>query len=152
MIDRTARKQLASCLRQLLARQITNDEFEWALPRCRSHDGVIAPIESRAWTFYSDMHEHRIDRELARAVREDVARWILFLQHDLEYRWPRGPWDCFPIHNWPLNLLTLGWWEWRKARQVRQWEKHGDLGVWPFLTRSELSAACAQPKFLIGSS
>lgn len=152
MIDRAARKQLASCLRQLLARQVSNDEFECSLPRCRSGDGVIAPIESRAWTFYSDMHEHRIDRDLAHAVREDVARWILFLQRDLEYRWPPGPWDRFPIHKWPLNLLTLGWWERRKARRVREWESHGDVDVWPFLTRSELSAACAQPQFLVGSS
>ena len=129
---------------------MTNDEFEDSLPRDLSSDGVIDPIESRAWTFYSDMHEHYLDRDLSRAVREDVARWILFLQRDLEYRWPRGPWDRFPIYNWPLNLLTLGWWEQRKARLLRDWERHGDVDVWPFLTRSEYSAACAEPRLLVG--
>ena len=73
MIDRVARKQLASCLRQLLARQVTNDEFECSLPRCQSGDGV-------------------------------------------------------------------------------EWERQGDIAVWPFLTSSEFTAACAQPRFLVGSS
>lgn len=152
MIDRSARRHLANQLRRLLSRHITNDEFEEAVSRCCSVDRVIAPIESRAWTFYSDMHAHTIDRDLARAVREDVARWILFLQHDLEYRWPPGPWDSFPIDFWPLNVLTLGWWSRSETRRVREWESHGDADVWPFLTKSEMVAACARPKFLVGSS
>lgn len=130
---------------------MSNDAFELGLPRWSSGDGVIEPIESRAWTFYSDMHEHRLDRELARALREDVARWVLFLQGDLEYRWPVGPWDNYPIYNWPFNLLTLGWWERRKARRLREWQSHGDVEVWPFSTRAELAAACAAPRFLVGS-
>lgn len=82
MIDRDARDRLATALRQLLARQITKDQFEGVRSSRRSNDRVIGPIESRAWTFYSDMHPHKLNRELADAVRSDVARWILFLQTD----------------------------------------------------------------------
>jgi hypothetical protein len=130
---------------------MTNDSFECALPS-RRVDGVLRAIESRAWMFYSDMHEHEVERDLARAVRPEVARWVLFLQNGFEYRWPAGPWDRFPIYNWPLNLLTLGWWERRKEGLLRDWEAHGDVRVWPFLTKSELDAARARPRFLVGSS
>jgi len=93
-----------------------------------------------------------VDRALARAVRSDVARWILFLQTDLEYHWPAGPLDQFGCYNWPMNLLTLGWWERRKEGQLRAWERHGDSSVWPFLTREEFAGACRAPTFLVGSS
>ena len=152
MIDREARDLMAEALRQLLARQITNDEFEDMIPSGPSDDGALGPIESRAWTFYDDMHAHKLDREFTDAMRSDVARWLLFLQTDLKYRWSPGPWDRFPIYNWPLNLLTLGWWERRKARLLAEWEQQGDVTVWPFLERSAFDAACARPRFLVGSS
>lgn len=152
MIDQVARDGMATALRQLLARQISNDEFEalvWSLP---TEDPVVRPIESRAWTLYDDLREHRLERELSKAMGSEVARWILFLQAGHEYRWPRGPLDRFPIRNWPVNLLTFGWWGRRKARLLAAWEAHGDVAVWPFLELSELDAARADPRFLVGSS
>lgn len=150
MADRHARNLLASALRQLLARQITNDNFEDAFPQ--SEDGIVEPIESRVWTFYSDMYPHKLSRKLTKVVRSDVARWILFLQSDLEYRWPRGPLDDFPIYNSYLNILTFGWWERRKELQMKAWEQHGDVTVWPFFEKEEFYKARKRPCFLAGSS
>ena len=96
MIDREARDLMAEALRQLLARQITNDDFEEMIPSGPSDDRVLGPIESRAWAFYDDMHAHKLDREFTDAMRSDVARWVLFLQTDLEYRWLPGPVGSVP--------------------------------------------------------
>ena len=150
MIDRYARNVLASALRQLLARQITNDNFEDTIPQ--SEDRIVESIESRAWTFYSDMYPHKLNRKLTKIIRPDVARWILFLQSDLEYRWPLGPLDDFPIYNSLLNILTFGWWERRKELQLKAWEQYGDISVWPFIEKEELNEACKQPYFLTGSN
>ena len=130
---------------------ITNDEFESLVLDESINDRVVGPIISRAWTFYSDLRSQKLDPRLSQAMRSDVARWILFLQTDLKYGWPPGPLDRFPIVNWPLNLLTLGWWERRKVRLLHEWEQHGDVSIWPFLQRAELEAACATPRFLAGS-
>lgn len=86
MIDQAARDGMATALRQLLARQISNDEFEaqvWSLP---SGDAVMEPLRSRAWALYDDLREHRLELDLAEAMRSEVARWILFLQAGHEYR------------------------------------------------------------------
>ena len=152
MIDRAARNTMATALRRLFSRRITNDEFEVMRPREPSGDSVLHPIYHWAWLCYSDNHEHKLARDLAHAVRKDVARFVLFLHSDLEYRWPPMRWLWAPIISWPLTVLTLGWWARVRARHVREWESHGDVEAWPFLTSSELSAACAQPRFLVGSS
>lgn len=150
MIDRVARRQLATLLRRLLARQVSNDEFAVAVRRCASDDDVIDAIAISAWMLYSDSYEHKIDRSVARAARGDVARWILFLQHDLEYRWCPGPWGWSPFCSWVLDLLTLGWWQRRTKRSVDVPDAREQVAVWPFSTRAEFAAACARPRFLVG--
>lgn len=153
MVDRMLRDRFAGALRQLLSRQITNWEFEDFTrgEDLQSADRVLGPIYWRAWTLYSDgMWPERVSQSTAREMRLDVARWVLFLQADLEYRWPPGPMDTFAIRNWPMNLLTFGWWERRKERELRAWQRHGNFDVWPFWSRAEFDAARRAPRFLVG--
>lgn len=155
MIDRALRNRYASALRQLVSGQVTNWQFEGLTggEYLDSQDGVLVPIFWRAWTFYNDdAWPERVRRDVARAVRSDVARWILFLQTDLEYRWPPGPQDQFGIRCVILDLLTFGWWERRKLERLQAWERHGDDAVWPFLTRGECNKARSAPRFLVGCS
>ncbi len=150
MIDRRGRDQMAKVLRQFFGRQITNDDFDGAVEVHKSPDLVLKTIESLAWTLYDDHKTHYLDRETRSLAKDHVARWILFLQTDFEYRWPKGPYDGFPTISLLRNLLTLGWWERRKARLAAEWERHGDVSIWPFLDRAEMEAARTQPRFLVG--
>ncbi|MCC7172802.1 MAG: hypothetical protein IT459_20305 [Planctomycetes bacterium] len=142
---------MAASIRLLVARRITNDEFEALIAPCaRSADRVIGPLEARAWTWYSDTHEHSIDRWSSTLLRPEVARWVLFLQTDVEYRWPPGPRDefrgDFPLLHW----ITGGWSARRELRRLEQWERHGEIKLWPFLNRSEFDAAKRRARFLVG--
>jgi len=148
MIDRVSRRAAGEGLRQLAAGLITNDQFEDRLPRS-SGDVAIAEIRHQAWFLYSDLREYRFvgtDR-LSAEHRREVARWILFLQSDLEYEWPRmsGPISALLF---VANLCTVG----RLGRGVaRHFKRHGDFDVWPFIRRSQYEAALAEPQYLRGA-
>lgn len=149
MVDRDSRTACAALLRRLMIGQLTGDEFECAVDELGGSDPGIRAVRTQAWACYSEGEP--VEREVARAVRQDIARSILFLQSDAEYLWPPYPSGDFPIYNWLFNICTLGWWEQRKANRLREWEQHGDFAVWPFHSRSDYDAACARPRFLVGS-
>jgi hypothetical protein len=150
MVDRDSRRACAQLLRRLMRGEMGGEEFEFAVDQLGSADSGIRAIKSQAWACYSDYSP--VERSVARAVRTEIARSILFLQGDAEYRWPPYPSGDFPIYNWLFNILTLGWWERRKANRLEEWQRHGDSAVWPFHSRAEYDAACARPQFLVGSS
>lgn len=149
MVDRDSRTAFAALLRRLMIGQVTGDEFECAVDELGSSDPGIRAVRTQAWACYTEGEP--VERDFARAVRLDIARSILFLQSDAEYLWPPYPGGDFPIYNWLFNICTLGWWERRKADRLREWEQHGDFAVWPFHSRSDYEAACARPRFLVGS-
>lgn len=149
MVDRDSRTACAALLRRLMLGQLTGDEFECAVDELGGSDPGIRAVRTQAWACYSEGEP--VERDFARAVRQDIARSILFLQSDAEYLWPPYPSGDFPIYNWLFNICTLGWWEQRKANRLREWEQHGDFAVWPFHSRSDYDAACARPRFLVGS-
>jgi hypothetical protein len=148
MIERTSRRAVGELLRHLAAGQITNDQFEDRLPR-GSSDAAVAQIRHQAWFLYSDLREYRFvgrDR-LSDEHRREVARWILFLQSDLEYQWPRMSAPVSALL-FVANLCTLGW----VGRDVvRRFKRHGDFDVWPFIRRSECEATLGEPKYLAGA-
>lgn len=149
MVDRDSRTACAALLRRLMIGQVTGDAFECAVDELGSSDPGIRAVRMQAWACYSEGEP--VERDVARAVRMDIARSILFLQSDAEYLWPPYPSGDLPIYNWLFNIWTLGWWERRKADRLREWEQHGDFAVWPFHSRSDYDAACARPRFLVGS-
>ena len=70
----------------------------------------------------------------------------MFLDSDREYLWPE---DSFlQIVNWPMNLLTLGWWERNKRKRWEQFLEAGDFTVWPFWSGAELESVIQKPRLL----
>ena len=129
--------------------QITNDDLDKVTVDWRDR-GAVA-VKQMAWLLYDDTRQHRIERRLPRGSEErrDVARWIAFLYSDLEYYWPE--YSFIQIVNWPMNLLTWGWWERMKKRRWEQFLEAGDFKVWPFCRVDELDRIRRRPRFL-GSS
>jgi hypothetical protein len=148
MIDRPARRQLAEAIRALVSGQISNDEFEDRVSVTSQDPAVHEVFESGAWGLYSDTHEYHLKGryKLARADKSHVARWVLFLQTDLPYEWPR-------LRGWQQlayllgSLATLG----IAARVYRsRWRRRGDFEVWPFIRTADLRAARRNPAYLAG--
>ncbi len=148
MIHRPSRDRLAEALRHYVAGRITNDdladvEIDW---RDR---GAIA-IYEMSWSLYDDAYEHRaIEKNyIEKAYRRDIARWIAFLYSNEEYIWPE--YSFIQIVNFPMNLVTLGWWERMKRRRWEQFLEAGDFSVWPFCSKQELLHITKHPKLLSG--
>lgn len=147
MVDRAARDRAAELIRHLASGQITNDEFEDALPET-SDSAVSEVFRHGAWFLYSDTSEYRLTGKdaLPRKVRPDIARWLLFLKSDLEYEWPIQPaWGClvYPI----LNVLTLGCFA---CLSRMDWAQRGHADVWPFIRRADYEEALKHPPYLAG--
>ena len=89
MIDRAARDRAALLLRRFAAGRLTNDDFVDAFPSSKT-DPALRAVDQRAWALYDDFRTHRLTgrHALAPAGRREVARWVLFLQSDVEYTWP----------------------------------------------------------------
>ena len=151
MIDYPNRDRLALLLRRYVAGRVTNDELADEAPS-RSADPAIQAVYEQAWNLYDDLSTHRAEgrHALTPDARRLVARWVLFLHSDRQYRWP--PFSFMQIHNWPVNVLTLGWWERRKRRRFEAFQRAGHFNVWPFLTTVEYKEALAKPRFLRGSA
>jgi len=142
MIDRVARNRLAENIRALANGLITNDEFEDRVPL--SEDVAINEIFlSGAWLLYCDMSTYTLTgkHKLSATSKKEVARWVLFLKSNIEYKWP-------PRRFTDLLLATFTLGLWLKVVE-RKLLKAGDLNAWPFLDKRQLeisktgSAYCA---------
>ncbi|WNZ58220.1 hypothetical protein QT397_13060 [Microbulbifer sp. MKSA007] len=125
MIDRESRNKLAELIRSLVAGIITNDEFEDALPQSKD-DAVWEVFHHGVWCLYSDMKEYKLrgKEALSNEERSVVARWILFLKSDIEYKWPSASFrDRF------LNSISFGAFG---QSTLEKWQEHGELAYWPF--------------------
>ena len=149
MIDRVSRDKLATALRQYVSGRITNDDLDGIVVDWRD-SGAVA-VKERAWCLYDDLHDHKAvgKYHLDRAARDEIARWIVFLHSNVEYTWPRYSFD--QIINWPMKLLTLGWWEKNRERIFEQFKAAGDYSVWPFVTKEDFETALENPRYLVGS-
>jgi hypothetical protein len=150
MVDRQSRRQLAELLRHLVAGLITNDEFEARCPR-RSNDAAIRQVlHEGAWFLYDDLQEHRLTghQKPSAADRQSVARWILFLESDVEYEWPVVP-LVIRLALLPFNLVTMGF----VGRMVQRYaSRGGDAEVWPFRRQADYQAALKRPPYLGGAA
>jgi hypothetical protein len=139
MIDRSDRTALASALRSLVARELTNDEFEERTDTLHFSDAAVAEIYGAAWHLYSDLYEHKLDgaHALDAESSREVQRWLLFLDGDLEYEWPVLP-GWVELLLFVPNLLMFGM---PKSVLDRCWfSRKGDVEAWPFLRRADLPA------------
>jgi hypothetical protein len=130
MIDRERRKKLALHLRQLSTGQISNDDFEsgvledvtygwlpeqyYRAKECKNDDSIIRPILEFSWCLYNDLYNHKLigEYKLSDQQIKEIARFILFLQSDLEYEWTyigiTNPLMRFPFTDLLKSILTLG--------------------------------------------
>lgn len=149
MIDRPSRNRLAETLRQYVSGQKTNEDVFDVSVDWRDR-GAVA-VWQMAWGLYDDNYEHRaIGRHyLDKQNRKELVRWIAFLHSDEEYIWPE--YNLMRIVNWPLNLLTLGWWERMKKRKWEEFLQAGDSAIWPFCHKTDLDRVRRRPKLLAGT-
>jgi hypothetical protein len=118
VIDRVGRDRLAEALSQLILGQITNDEFNEAMPD-ESDDPALKEVWDFGWSLYSDTHAYRLtgwNSPSAEALGW-ANRAIIFLRADLPYEWPpwfRGPTPygmemlgCFALLGLPLGALAV---------------------------------------------
>ena len=134
MIDRSARNKLAELIRSLVSGSITNDQFEDALPNS-TDDAVWEVFHSGAWHLYSDMKEYKLRGEdlLSSDEKSMVARWILFLKSDYEYKWPSATFrEAF------LKSVTFGFFG---QSTLDKWEEYGDVSYWPFESSNQFNEA-----------
>ncbi|MFK3737447.1 hypothetical protein [Massilia sp. TN1-12] len=144
MIDRHARDKLALALRRYAAKRITNDELEDAVGRISDDRGVTV-IQDMAWQLYDDMYRHRADgpHALGKDDRRSVARWILFLQTELEYSWPNYDFrrSETSLNRFLADLFTAGQWSKKKQGDWENFLGAGDFEVWPFLKKADEESA-----------
>lgn len=143
MIDREARDKAAEILRHFISGQITNFELEAEMPT--SDDPVISAIEDSVWLFYDDFSKHKMksDWALPKEAKELMARWIMFLHTDEEYKWPAFPHaGVRPLkHGWLARLLG-------KHLEEKMFMGCGTYGVWPFFDESSYDIAKRNPRLL----
>jgi hypothetical protein len=161
MVDRIRRDQLAQLLRQFVDGRTTNREYEdhantIACDRKRrsNDDPAIMAVCTKAYFLYDDIRTHRMTGrwKLRPEHRTEVARWIVFLHSDFEYRWPvsnfvrAGTLGCLVMIA-TLGLAGLFW-----KGVLPQMKSEGDEEVWPFFTRSDYEQALMHPRLLAGQS
>ena len=150
MIDRERRDSLAELLRQLCSGRITNDQFENGasalLTVYGTHgDRAIKAVIKQAWYLYSDLREYRLtDKDaLHRITKREVARWIVFLHSDFEYKWPVSA-CLLGAYRWLLRLI---FWV---SHNIRAWVER-DPDVWPFSRQVDYEHARRSPRLLSGT-
>ncbi|MEO6259545.1 MAG: hypothetical protein ABIP63_04310 [Thermoanaerobaculia bacterium] len=135
MIDRISRDQLIELLDGLAAGRIPRAEFRARTPR--STDRGVREIVAQASLLEPPNPDTPNPQRLTGEDRGEIARWILFLESNGDYRWPSLPTWLRVLCVIP-SILTFGL-IWRPYR--RWFEKQGDHRVWPFLDAGELKAA-----------
>jgi hypothetical protein len=150
LIHRESRNQLAQALRHYVSGRITNDElFDVGMDIDWRDRGANA-VYQMAWNYYDDNHLHYATgkHQISGTHRKDFARWIAFLYSDEEYLWPE--YSFIQFINWPMNLITFGWWGPMKKRKWEQFLEAGDFSVWPFAAKQALEKVRRDPHMLRG--
>lgn len=173
VIDREARDRLALHVRRLAAGRISTDQFDSRAVAGSSHDLAIDAIFYAIDGMYGDLWPSwfRGSKRLTSRWRTYLARCVLFLRSNIEYRWPSDlgviPWkgpmfagEVDQAHD--LNdLLGMRVCEAGCARRERYefataWRKatHA-MGparrAWPFRSSEDLKIASDTPTYLCGS-
>ena len=150
MICRQSRDRLALALRRYVSGRITNDDLDSIQVDWRDR-GAVA-VKQRAWGLYSDNTQHRAagKHAITDDGKREIAKWVVFLHSEQEYVWPE--YSFIQIVNWPLNLLTFGWWERHKGRRRKDFQEAGEFSAWPFVRMADLNDAAQRPRYLAGGA
>ena len=139
MVDRISRDKLAETLRQYVSGRITNDTLDDL--NINNEDFGVKAIKHASWFLYDDLYEHKaIGRnKIEKENRYNISKWILFLQSDEEYLWPRPS-----IFDNIISMLTFGLYN-------NHSKSDGHKEAWPFYKTDELNNALKKPKFFSGN-
>ena len=137
MVDRDGRRRLAELLRRLLAGHISADQFETALSPT-SQDRAVTEVSRSACYAYGDLWEGRLGRDdqVTADFRRHVARWILFLESDLEYDWPLPSLGA-RIVSAVARAIPLG----RMRERERKIITYAGPTLWPFRSQGDCDRA-----------
>jgi len=138
MIDRISRDKLAETLRQYTSGRITNDTLDDL--KINNEDYGVLAVKEASWFLYDDLYQHKAvgKNSIDKDNRHEVSKWIIFLQSDEEYLWPRPS-----IIQKISSILTLGLY---KLKTLSNEEKE----AWPFYTNESLENALKKPKLFSG--
>lgn len=146
MIDRNAREMAHTAVRRFAEGETTNDDFESEYPDAEATpDRSIRAIETMVAQLYSD-HKVQLLTETNSDTgdsHEFLNRCMLFLRSDLEYLWPIDNFLQIRSVGPVLNALSFGTankaLEQRYQRIMAELAEAGDLAVWPFISRQDLT-------------
>lgn len=176
MVDTERRKKLAFHLRHLSVGLITNDEFEDNLSEDVTNgwlpeqyyrakeaildDQIIQPMLELCWGLYDDTRQYKLTRsdKLSNESLKVIARCILFLHSDQEYKWPyfntNSPLMRFSFKEIVISILTLGhYYRTNRKEQLQsfiEFKKLGNFDIWPFFFQEDYEAQLKKQPFLIG--
>jgi len=176
MIDISRRRKLAIHLRHLSVGLISNLDFEsnliddvtngW-LPEqyyrskeAKFDDKIIQPMLELCWGLYDDTRNHKLNGrdKLSEEALRIIARCILFLQTDIEYKWPYFNTHSvlfeFSLAEMILSILSLGQYYRDKKKEKKQafkeFKKLGNFNLWPFLEQADYDEQLKHQPFLVG--
>ena len=146
MVDAEARKIAAEAARHFVSGQITNFDLEDKMPS--SNDPAIWAVEDTIWCYYDDFKEHKINDHwsVPAEVKTMMARWVMFLYTNYEYRWPKARYPGIrPIEYGFIGKLF------NKHNKQKEFLSAGDYSVWPFIDKESYEKAKNNPVLLAGS-
>ena len=140
MVDRISRDKLAETLRQYISGRVTNDTLDDL--NINNEDFGVKAIKDASWFLYDDIYEHKAvgRNRIEKENRHEVSKWIVFLQSDEEYLWPRPS-----IFDKIISILSLGLYN-------NQNKCDGDKEAWPFFKTDGLNNALKNPKLFAGKA
>ena len=176
MVDTERRKKLAFHLRHLSVGLITNDDFEsnlmedvtndwlpeqyYRAKEAKFDDTIIQPMLELCWGLYDDTRQHKLkgSDKLSDESLKIIARCILFLHSDQEYKWPyfdtNNPLLKFSFKEVVVSILTLGQYYRDKRKEHHQayleFQKLGNFDIWPFLKVEDYNKQLKRQPFLNG--
>lgn len=178
MADRERRRKLAFHLRHLSVGLISNDDFEsnlmddvtngwlpeqyYRAKEAKFDDPIIQPMLELCWGLYDDTRNHKLkgSDKLSDESLAIIARCILFLHSDQEYKWPyfdtNNPLLKFSFKEVVLSILTLGQYYRDKRKEQHQsyieFQKLGNFDIWPFMTENDYQIQLTKQPFFSGKS
>jgi len=134
-------------MRNFAIGRMTNVEFDEAFENINSPDKGVWLVGLGTFAYFNDYATVRLTGKYHQTKhwRRMTARWLLFLQTDLEYAEPSLPW-----HERVRGLLSgLTFGVIPKGARLKEWKWH-EQNVWPFLTPEQLQEARRHPRLLCG--
>jgi len=171
MVDTNKRSVLAEAMRQFVSGQITNDDLEETVmtgvtdssypefwyKETGSKDSALLPIVEYAWCLYDDTRNHLFETSADWVyVRSEMARIILFLNSDQEYKWEYvstiNPVLRLSLRQIIESIKTFGkhYRDLSRSRKglLEKMKADGGYQFWPFRTKEDYEIALANPPFL----